>query len=150
MGWNYLSIPKLQRFHRWSIGMDKSFHPTLYRSMWLLIHAALESRCLDCIAVRLNYSVCKVDDLMAVLPVHKHKLVRLLDYKLVEVARIMSQFYMYFYVPFHSYIHIYAPTMFVDSHGKLYNDVNPCLWKIQMRNFEKTMLPQSTAWILDG
>ena len=30
MGSNYLSIPKLQRFHRWSLGMDKQFHPTLY------------------------------------------------------------------------------------------------------------------------
>ena len=30
MGWNYLSIPKLQRLHRWSLGMDKLFHPTLY------------------------------------------------------------------------------------------------------------------------
>ena len=28
MGWNYLSIPKLQRLHRWSLGMDKQFHPT--------------------------------------------------------------------------------------------------------------------------
>ena len=30
MGWNYLSIPKLQRLHRWSLGMDKYFHPTHY------------------------------------------------------------------------------------------------------------------------
>ena len=30
MGWNYLSIPKLQRCSRWSLGMDKLFHPTLY------------------------------------------------------------------------------------------------------------------------
>ena len=30
MGWNYLSIPKLQRCNRWSLGMDKWFHPTLY------------------------------------------------------------------------------------------------------------------------
>ena len=30
MGWNHLSIPKLQRLHRWSLGMDKQFHPTLY------------------------------------------------------------------------------------------------------------------------
>ena len=30
MGWNYLSIPKLQRLHRWSLGMDKQFHPMLY------------------------------------------------------------------------------------------------------------------------
>ena len=29
MGWNYLSIPKLQRLHHWSLGMDKLFHPTL-------------------------------------------------------------------------------------------------------------------------
>ena len=30
MGWNYLSIPKLQWLHHWSLGMDKQFHPTLY------------------------------------------------------------------------------------------------------------------------
>ena len=30
--WNYLSIPKLQRLHRWCYEMDKSFHPTLYWS----------------------------------------------------------------------------------------------------------------------
>ena len=30
MGWNYLSFPKLQRLHRWSLGMYKLFHPTLY------------------------------------------------------------------------------------------------------------------------
>ena len=30
MGWNYLSIPKLQRLHRWSLGMGKKFHPTFY------------------------------------------------------------------------------------------------------------------------
>ena len=30
MGWNYLSIPKLQRCNRWSLGMDKQFHRTLY------------------------------------------------------------------------------------------------------------------------
>ena len=28
MWWNYLSIPKLQRGNRWSLGMDKSFNPT--------------------------------------------------------------------------------------------------------------------------
>ena len=30
--WNemYIYIPKLQRLHRWSLGMDKLFHPTLY------------------------------------------------------------------------------------------------------------------------
>ena len=28
--WNYLCIPKLQRLHRWSLGMDKWFHPTYY------------------------------------------------------------------------------------------------------------------------
>ena len=31
-GWNYLSIPKLQRRSRWSLSMDKKFHPTLYRA----------------------------------------------------------------------------------------------------------------------
>ena len=30
MGWNYLSIPKLQRCNRWSLGMDKLVHPTFY------------------------------------------------------------------------------------------------------------------------
>ena len=30
MGWNYLSIPKLQRCNRWSLGMNKYFHPTLH------------------------------------------------------------------------------------------------------------------------
>ena len=32
MGWNYLSIPKLRRCNRWSLGMDKSFHPRLYQA----------------------------------------------------------------------------------------------------------------------
>ena len=30
VGWNYLSIPKLQRWNRWSLGMDKLFHSTRY------------------------------------------------------------------------------------------------------------------------
>ena len=30
MGWNYLSIPKLQRRNRWSLGMDNEFHTTIY------------------------------------------------------------------------------------------------------------------------
>ena len=30
MGWNYLPIPKHQRGNRWSLGMHKLFHPTLY------------------------------------------------------------------------------------------------------------------------
>ena len=32
VGWNYLSIPKLQRCNRWSLGMDKQFHLTLYQT----------------------------------------------------------------------------------------------------------------------
>ena len=28
MGWNYLSIPKLQLLHRWNLGKDELFHPT--------------------------------------------------------------------------------------------------------------------------
>ena len=31
VGWNYLSISKLQRYNGWSLGMDKEFHLTLYR-----------------------------------------------------------------------------------------------------------------------
>ena len=38
MGWSYISIPKLQRLHRWSLGMDKSFHPTLY---WAYDHLSM-------------------------------------------------------------------------------------------------------------
>ena len=30
MGWNYLSIPKPTRFHRWSMGINKWFYATLY------------------------------------------------------------------------------------------------------------------------
>ena len=30
MGWNYLSISKLQRCNRWSLEMDKLFHHTFY------------------------------------------------------------------------------------------------------------------------
>ena len=30
MRWTYLSIPKLQRWHRWSLGMNKWLHPTLF------------------------------------------------------------------------------------------------------------------------
>ena len=42
MGWNYLSIPKLQRSKHWSLGMDKKFIPhTTLLGMWLLIHAGI-------------------------------------------------------------------------------------------------------------
>ena len=34
MGWNYFSIPKFQRLHRWSLGMEKWFHPTFYLPWW--------------------------------------------------------------------------------------------------------------------
>ena len=30
MRWNYLPVPKLQWLYRWSLGMDKQYHPTLY------------------------------------------------------------------------------------------------------------------------
>ena len=30
VGWNYLSIPKLQRCNRWNLGMNKKFHLTHY------------------------------------------------------------------------------------------------------------------------
>ena len=32
VGWNYLSIPQLQRWNLWSLGKDMQFHPTLYRA----------------------------------------------------------------------------------------------------------------------
>ena len=28
--WNYLSVPKLERYNRWGLGTDKEFHLTLY------------------------------------------------------------------------------------------------------------------------
>ena len=42
VGWNYLSIPKLQRCNRWSLGMDKQFHPTLYWTCGFLFMLALK------------------------------------------------------------------------------------------------------------
>ena len=42
MGWNYLSIPKHQRYRHWNLGMDKYFYPTLY---WTCDHfSILESK----------------------------------------------------------------------------------------------------------
>ena len=38
MGWNYLSIPKLQLCNLWSLVMDKLFHPTLY---WTCDHLSI-------------------------------------------------------------------------------------------------------------
>ena len=38
-GMKFLSIPKLQRLNRWSLGIDKKFHPSLYWACNLLIHA---------------------------------------------------------------------------------------------------------------
>ena len=35
-GINYLSIPKLQRCNRWSLGMDKHFYPTLCNGCYYL------------------------------------------------------------------------------------------------------------------
>ena len=37
MGWNYLSISKLQRCCRWRFGIDRQFHSTLY-VMDIIIH----------------------------------------------------------------------------------------------------------------
>ena len=51
VGCNYLSIPKLQSSHRWSFGMDKSFHSTVWEwisnviprfMMQLLTHAEIK------------------------------------------------------------------------------------------------------------
>ena len=36
MWWNYLSIPKRQRLHRWKFEMDTWFHPTLY-DRWIYL-----------------------------------------------------------------------------------------------------------------
>ena len=36
MGWNYYSIPNLQRYNRWSLGIDKQFHLTLYWACYYL------------------------------------------------------------------------------------------------------------------
>ena len=45
--WNYLSISKLQRCNRWSLGMDKQFHPTLYWKCEHLIMLGLKSTHVD-------------------------------------------------------------------------------------------------------
>ena len=42
MGLNYLSIPKLQRCNRWSLGMDKLFHPTPYWACDYLLGSKLK------------------------------------------------------------------------------------------------------------
>ena len=37
MGWNFLSIPKLQRLHRWSLGNKRNFTPQFIMDyLWLL------------------------------------------------------------------------------------------------------------------
>ena len=36
MGSNFISIPKLQRLPRWSLGMDKQFHLTLFLACYYL------------------------------------------------------------------------------------------------------------------
>ena len=43
MGWNYLCNPKLQRWHCWSLGMDKLFYPTLYNGCNYLSMLGLKS-----------------------------------------------------------------------------------------------------------
>ena len=42
MGWNNLSIPKLQRCNRWSLGTDKVISSHTLLDMWLLIHAGIK------------------------------------------------------------------------------------------------------------
>ena len=42
VGWNYLSIPKLQRCNRWSLGMDKWFLSHTLLGMWFHIHAGIK------------------------------------------------------------------------------------------------------------
>ena len=37
MIFNYISIPKFQRKHRWGLGMDKHFHPTPYKGYHYLV-----------------------------------------------------------------------------------------------------------------
>ena len=52
MGWNYLSIPNLQRSNRWSLRMDRYFHLTLYKACtylsmlgWKLNHVSKRGHC---------------------------------------------------------------------------------------------------------
>ena len=42
-GWNYVFIPKLQRCNRWSLWLDKQFHPTYYNGCNYLSEAVLKS-----------------------------------------------------------------------------------------------------------
>ena len=62
MEWNYLSIPKLQRLHRWSLGMDKWFHPILYNGCNYLSMLGLKlnhvsKRGYWCLMLQLNYKI---------------------------------------------------------------------------------------------
>ena len=54
MGWNYLSIPKLQRLHRWSLGMDKKFRPILY---WVCNYISMLGLKLNHVSKRGHWSV---------------------------------------------------------------------------------------------
>ena len=47
MGWNYLSTPKLQRLHHWSLGMDMQFHPTFYNGCNCLFMPGLKLKHVD-------------------------------------------------------------------------------------------------------
>ena len=44
--WNSLCIPKLQWLHRWNLGMDKYFHPTLHNEC-------------NCLSVLIKVNPCK-------------------------------------------------------------------------------------------
>ena len=39
--WNYLSIPRLQQWNRWSFEMDKQFHPAIL-GKWLFLHDVIK------------------------------------------------------------------------------------------------------------
>ena len=47
MGGNYLSVPKLQRYSRWSLVLDTLFHPTLYWTYDYLSILELDSICVS-------------------------------------------------------------------------------------------------------
>ena len=41
MGWNYLSFPKLQRWNRWSLRIDKQFYPTHYNVCYYIFMSGI-------------------------------------------------------------------------------------------------------------
>ena len=81
MGWNYLSIPKLQRCNRWSLGMYKLFHPTLY---WACDYLSMLRLKLNHVSKRGHWS--KISDDFAIFSLTKYSWIFIIEYFIKHVA----------------------------------------------------------------